>query len=49
MNRSVAFGLGLIFAALCWPIFMMLGVLARGWRIVKVEVLDEDELRKAGL
>jgi len=48
MNRPLALGLGIILAALCWPLAVMGVAYVRGWRF-SVRVVDEDELRKAGL
>jgi hypothetical protein len=48
MSRPLSLGLGLIFAALCWPFAVMGVAWVRGWRF-SVHVVDEDELRKAGL
>ncbi len=48
MSRPLAFGFALISAALLWPLAFLVVAMVRGWRF-SVRVVDEDELRKAGL
>ncbi len=48
MSRPLAFGFALISAVLLWPLALMVVAMVRGWRF-SVRVMDEDELRKAGM